>query len=89
MGEVLTSVRVRAEGVGVTSRTVITFIVLLWDYRRHGEAGEMALLAFAAGQLAYGAFTLGTYLSYFGVDAILPQVAQSGFVLRVPISPQY
>jgi oligosaccharide translocation protein RFT1 len=64
MGEVLTGVRVRAEGVGITSKTVTTCLVLLYDSRRT-HPGEFALLAFAAGQLAYGVFLFATYLSHF------------------------
>ncbi|KAG6855616.1 hypothetical protein H0H87_000251 [Tephrocybe sp. NHM501043] len=62
MAELRTGVRVRAEGLGITAKTVVTFLVLVYDFRSGGD-GALALIAFAAGQLAYGAAVLATYLT--------------------------
>lgn len=66
MGEVLTGVRVRAEGMGIMSKTATTCFVLWYDSRRGAHSGELGLVAFAAGQLAYGFFLFATYFSHFG-----------------------
>lgn len=68
MAELQTSVRVRAEGVGITSKAVVTFLILFYDSQRgDGKmAGELALLAFAWGQVAYGLSLLVVYLSNYG-----------------------
>ncbi|KAG7097422.1 hypothetical protein E1B28_004768 [Marasmius oreades] len=47
-----THIRVRAEGAGITLKAIVTFIVLLYDYTN--RTGDLALLSFALGQLAYG-----------------------------------
>ncbi|KAG6878046.1 hypothetical protein C0993_000369 [Termitomyces sp. T159_Od127] len=65
MAELMTGIRVRAEGLGITSKTVVTFLVLVYDMRSGGE-GALALIAFAGGQLVYGATVLGTYLAAYG-----------------------
>ncbi|KIM90067.1 hypothetical protein PILCRDRAFT_2299 [Piloderma croceum F 1598] len=65
MGEVLTGVRVKAEGVAITSKTATTCFVLLYDSRMSAHSGELGLVAFAAGQLAYGVFLCAMYLSHF------------------------
>ncbi|KAF5376097.1 hypothetical protein D9615_007755 [Tricholomella constricta] len=65
MAELRTGMRVRAEGLGITVKTVVTFLVLLYDLRRGGE-GALALIAFAGGQLAYGAAVLATYVAAYG-----------------------
>jgi oligosaccharide translocation protein RFT1 len=66
MAELRTRIRVRAEGLGITSKTVVTFLVLLYDSKREGRQGELALLAFAGGQLAYAFFVFITYLGCYG-----------------------
>jgi oligosaccharide translocation protein RFT1 len=68
-----THIRVRAEGIGVVLKSIATFLVLLLDARVHDTPGEWALLAFAAGQLVYGATSLVVYVSYYGVDPLLPK----------------
>src|ERR1700689_1787661 len=65
MGEVLTGIRVRAEGIGITSKTTMTCFILWYDSRRETRSGDLALLAFAAGQLAYGVSVFASYLSHF------------------------
>lgn len=72
MAELMTGIRVRAEGLGITSKTVVTFLVLIYDHRSGGD-GALALIAFAGGQLAYGATVLGTYLAAYGVDSWWPR----------------
>lgn len=65
MGDVLTGARVRAEGIGIMTKTVTTCLVLWYDTRSGRHSGNLALLAFAAGQLAYGFFLFAIYFSYF------------------------
>ncbi|KAG5646159.1 hypothetical protein DXG03_004212 [Asterophora parasitica] len=80
MAELRTGVRVRAEGLGITTKTVVTFLVLLYDLRRGGE-GTLALIAFAGGQLAYGAAVLATYVAAYGAGHIWitrPPIASAG-----------
>ncbi|KAG6853215.1 hypothetical protein C0991_006118 [Blastosporella zonata] len=72
MAELRTGVRVRAEGLGITAKTVVTFLVLVYDLRTGGEGG-LALIAFAAGQLVYGATVLATYMTAYGIDCWWPK----------------
>ncbi|KAF5371207.1 hypothetical protein D9758_004092 [Tetrapyrgos nigripes] len=66
MAELKTHVRVRAEGVGITCKTLLTFVVLVWDARRpHSDGNDLALVAFGLGQLAYGTCVFGMYLSHY------------------------
>jgi actin-related protein len=65
MAELRTRIRVRVEGLGITSKTVVTFLVL-YDSKREGRQGELALLAFAGGQLAYAFFVFIIYLGCYG-----------------------
>ena len=65
MGEVLTGTRVRAEGIGITSKTSVTCFLLWFDSRRGPRSSEFALLAFAIGQLAYGVSVLAAYFAHF------------------------
>ncbi|KAF8064105.1 Rft protein-domain-containing protein [Lyophyllum atratum] len=65
MSELRTGLRVKAEGLGITSKTLVTFLVLVYDLRTRGD-GSLALVAFAAGQLAYGASVLATYVAAYG-----------------------
>ncbi|KAF9269362.1 Rft-1-domain-containing protein [Marasmius fiardii PR-910] len=53
MIELKTGIRVRAEGAGITLKTIVTFLVLLYDYTNRPKR-DLALLSFALGQLAYG-----------------------------------
>lgn len=72
MSQLRTGVRVTAEGLGITSKTLVTFLVLLYD-KRSGAQGALALLAFAGGQLAHGAVVLLTYMVYFGPRNMWPR----------------
>lgn len=74
MVQLKTNVRVRAEGSGVTAKSVITLLVLLFDTTRHDKQGRLALLAFALGQLAYSLTCVAVYLAYFGAKPLKPQV---------------
>lgn len=65
MAELRTNVRVRAEGLGITGKTIVAFLILVYDARRRG-GGTLALLAFAIGQLAYGTIVLGAYIACYG-----------------------
>lgn len=76
MVELKTTIRVRAEGSGITAKSVTTLLVLLYDARQGDEQGTLALLAFAIGQLAYSLTCLVVYLSYLGVKTLKPQVGR-------------
>lgn len=67
----MTGVRVRAEGLSITSKSVVTFIVLLLDVR--GAQASLALLAFAIGQLAYATTLFLVYISHFGTGPLWPK----------------
>ncbi|EKM74897.1 hypothetical protein AGABI1DRAFT_132740 [Agaricus bisporus var. burnettii JB137-S8] len=75
MVQLKTNVRVRAEGCGITAKSIVTFLVLLAD-----KGGRWALLAFAVGQFSYSLACLVVYLVYFGVGRLKPQADASGFV---------
>ncbi|GLB44124.1 putative rft-1-domain-containing protein [Lyophyllum shimeji] len=72
MTQLRTRDRVKAEGLGITSKTIVTFLVLLHDLRSGGN-GSLALIAFAAGQLAYGAAVLATYVAAYGTRHMWPK----------------
>ena len=65
MLELKTNVRVRAEGLGITAKSFVTFLVLFVDSRRGQE--RLALVAFAIGQLAYAVVVFAHYARTFGV----------------------
>ncbi|KAH0579724.1 hypothetical protein H2248_002564 [Termitomyces sp. 'cryptogamus'] len=73
MAELRTEVRVKAEGLGITSKTVVTFLVLVYGLRWGGE-GSLALIAFAGGQLAYGTAVLATYVAAYGMNGWWPRI---------------
>ncbi|KDQ17110.1 hypothetical protein BOTBODRAFT_225166 [Botryobasidium botryosum FD-172 SS1] len=61
LNELRVSLRVRAEGTAVVLRTISTLAILLCMGK------EWSLLAFAMGQVVYGATILGTYLREYGI----------------------
>lgn len=77
MAEMKTRIRVTAEGMGVMSKTFITFLVLFYDSKAD-MGGDLALMAFAMGQLSYSLCLLLVYLSHYGFSALFPA---SRFVL--------
>ncbi|KAJ2920988.1 hypothetical protein H1R20_g16105, partial [Candolleomyces eurysporus] len=78
MLELKTNVRVRAEGLGITAKSFVTFLVLFVDARRGQDT--LALVAFALGQLAYSVVVFGHYARTFGVPWVKkPKAAQSGY----------
>ncbi|KAJ7702201.1 Rft protein-domain-containing protein [Mycena rosella] len=76
MAESKTHVRVRAEGTGVVSKTLVTVLVLLYDSKAEMD-GALALMAFALGQLSYALCVLLVYLSHYGFSALFPASARS------------
>lgn len=72
MVELKTGIRVRAEGLGITAKSVVTFVVLFYDSRGQSK-GDLALLAFAFGQLVYGIVMLMVYVSYLGKGYLYPK----------------
>ncbi|KAJ3503584.1 hypothetical protein NLJ89_g8367 [Agrocybe chaxingu] len=75
MTSLKTGVRVRAEGLGITFKSITTFLVLLYDSR--WGSGSLALLAFALGQLVYSGVMFGTYLVYLGSEYMRPKSPSS------------
>ncbi|KAG2061339.1 Rft-1-domain-containing protein [Suillus hirtellus] len=71
MGEVRTGVRVRAEGLGITCKTLVTYLVLLYDSTRP-DSGEFALVAFALGQFAYSSVVFVSYVYQMGYPTFWP-----------------
>ena len=72
MAELQTNVRVRAEGLGITGKSLTTFLLLLYNTRR-GKDDDLALVAFAAGQLMYGLVVLFVYIAHFGDQRMWPK----------------
>ena len=64
MGQVCTDVRVRAEGLGIIVKTIATYLTLLYDSSSQ-QPGQLALIAFALGQLAYSATVFAVYKAHF------------------------
>jgi oligosaccharide translocation protein RFT1 len=88
MAELRTNVRVKAEGLAITVKTLVTFLVLVYDTRRGEIEGTLALLAFAGGQMAYGITALLTYLAYYGVRDAWPKTSWFKYV-RLELSYFY
>ncbi|KAJ3562537.1 hypothetical protein NP233_g9508 [Leucocoprinus birnbaumii] len=76
MTQLKTNVRVKAEGSGITAKSVVTSLVLLYDVRKVDGQGKLALLAFALGQFAYSLACLAVYVEYFGANRLRPYVSQ-------------
>lgn len=71
MGELQTGVRVRAEGLGITAKSVTTFAVLYFG------SADVALISFALGQLMYSLMMLTAYVVYLGFTPLLPKNVSS------------
>ncbi|KAJ6546967.1 Rft protein-domain-containing protein [Mycena capillaripes] len=71
MSEMKTHIRVRGEGMGVVSKTLVTFLVLFYDSKADMD-GALALLAFALGQLSYSLCLHVVYLSHYSFSALFP-----------------
>lgn len=80
MAELRTKVRVRAEGLGITGKALITFFMLVYDTRRGEGQGALALLAFAGGQLTYGVIVLLTYLTFYGAGYLQSRTFRTKYV---------
>lgn len=76
MAELRTNVRVKAEGLAITVKTLVTFLVLVYDASRGESGGTLTLLAFAGGQMAYGITALLTYLAYYLVRDAWPKISR-------------
>ncbi|KAJ3772885.1 Rft protein-domain-containing protein [Lentinula raphanica] len=70
-----THLRVRAEGVAITAKTLTTFFVLVYDASR--GHGDLALLAFAFGQLSYGASLFFMYLREYREAGLITSMAKN------------
>lgn len=99
MGQVCTDVRVKAEGLGIIVKTITTYLTLLYD-SKSWQPGELALMAFALGQLAYSTTAFAVYKSQFPELSLwptsLPQQQQiskcaiypSNFSLLLTLNPE-
>ncbi|KAJ3740191.1 Rft protein-domain-containing protein, partial [Lentinula detonsa] len=76
MTNLKTRLRVRAEGVAITTKTLTTFLVLLYDASRGDGGGDLALLAFAFGQLVYGSSAFLIYLREFRGAGLITSMAK-------------
>ncbi|KAF8797724.1 RTF domain-containing protein [Phlegmacium glaucopus] len=65
MADLKTGIRVRAEGLGITSKSLTTFLLLVYNTSR-AKGEDLALIAFAAGQLMYSMVMFLVYISHFG-----------------------
>lgn len=72
MAELKTGVRVRAEGLGITSKSLTTFLLLFYNTRR-GKDDDLALVAFAAGQLMYSVVMFFVYTAHIGDQHMWPK----------------
>ncbi|KAF9228617.1 Rft-1-domain-containing protein [Gyrodon lividus] len=72
MGEVRTGIRVSAEGLGISIKTIITYLVLLYDSSLSRRSGELALMAFALGQFAYSVVVFAVYTLQMPESSLLP-----------------
>ncbi|KAI5830939.1 Rft-1-domain-containing protein [Schizophyllum commune Tattone D] len=70
-----TQVRVRAEGLAIACKTMATLAVLLYGERVTGD-GQLALLAFAAGQLTYASTLVGVYAAHYSITWLVPDFSQ-------------
>ncbi|KAF8885659.1 Rft protein-domain-containing protein [Infundibulicybe gibba] len=78
MAKLRTDIRVRAEGLGITGKTLATLAILVYDARYSVEPGSLALLAFAGGQLAYSTVLLLTYVWFYGTKYLWPHNVSGG-----------
>lgn len=89
MGEVRTDVRVRAEGLGIIVKTITTYLILLYDNNSR-RSGELALMAFALGQLAHSATVFWVYKSRFPQSSLwptsLPEQQRTSKSVACPVS---
>lgn len=72
MAELKTGVRVRAEGLGITSKSLTTFLLLFYNTIR-GKDDDLALVAFAAGQLIYSVVMFFAYTAHIGDQHMWPK----------------
>ncbi|KAH6904536.1 RTF domain-containing protein [Coprinopsis sp. MPI-PUGE-AT-0042] len=71
MTQLKTDVRVRAEGLGITFKSLTTFLILVYDTRL--GTGSLPLIAFAAGQVVYSVVVFSYYSRTLGA----PWVSES------------
>lgn len=82
MSELRTSIRLKAEGLGITFKTLLVFGLLVFDSQPGHES--FALLAFAAGQLTYSLVVLTVYIGEYGIKLLqLKQGDSSQFVADI------
>ncbi|KAH7889871.1 Rft protein-domain-containing protein [Phlebopus sp. FC_14] len=72
MGEVRTGIRVRAEGAGISTKTLVTYAILLYERKSLSGSGPLALIAFALGQLSYSIVVFIIYLLHMPKSPIWP-----------------
>jgi len=85
MVQLKTHVRVKAEGTGIMTKSIVTFLVLLYDVRKVDGQGKLALLAFALGQLAYSVTCWMVYLGYLGASPLWPDIKCVSYTLLMEL----
>ncbi|KAI4522951.1 Rft-1-domain-containing protein [Schizophyllum commune Loenen D] len=83
-----TQVRVRAEGLAIACKTMATLAVLLYGERVTGD-GQLALLAFAAGQLTYASTLVGVYAAHYSITWLVPDFRCVEFLFATSTSSDY
>ena len=78
MVQLKTNVRVKAEGTGIMTKSIVTFLVLFYDVRKVDGKGK---LAFALGQLAYSIACWMVYLGYLGANPLWPDIGCVSYTL--------
>ncbi len=86
MTRLKTSVRVRAEGLGITLKNITTFLILFHDSKN--DQGDLALIAFAMGQLIYSLAMIVAYTYYFGPTVIFPEIRKSSMYVICHVDSQ-
>lgn len=76
MGEGRTSIRVRAEALGISSKTIVAYLALLYDSRLGGQ--KLTLPAFALGQLAYAVVVFVMYVMEMPDSRLWPKRLRLG-----------
>ena len=85
MAELNTGVRVRAEGLGITSKSLTTFLLLFYNTKR-GKDNDLALVAFAAGQIMYSVVMFLVYIAHFEDQHMWPKSpSASGYTHHVKL----
>ena len=79
MAGLQTKIRLRAEGVAVVGKSMITFLVMYTDPYKDDPQKHRALVAFALGQVFYSVCVQVFFLYHFGTAYLFPKKRQVHF----------